>query len=156
MRFTRVLRTVAVFEAAKGLLVLMVGFGLFSLMHQNSQQLAQQLIAHFNLNPAHRYSQIFIELAGQLNDGRLWMLAGFALLYTVVRFIEAFGLWHARPWAEWFAALSGAIYIPFELHELWHRPSWLTAATLLVNVAIVSFMIYGLRHAEQIAAEVVG
>jgi uncharacterized membrane protein (DUF2068 family) len=155
MRFSRVLRTVAVFEAAKGLLVLMVGFGLFSLVHRNIEQLAQHLIAYFNLNPTHHYSQIFIELAGQLNAGRLWMLAGFALLYTLVRFIEAFGLWHARPWAEWFAALSGAIYIPFELHELWHRPSWLSAAALLINVAIVSFMIYGLRHAEQIAAEVV-
>jgi uncharacterized membrane protein (DUF2068 family) len=155
MRFSRVLRTVAVFEAAKGLLVLMLGFGLISLLHRNIQQMAQQLIAHFNLNPEHHYSRIFIDLAGQLNDGRLWLLAGFALLYTVVRFIEAFGLWHARPWAEWFAALSGGIYIPFELHELWHRPSLITAATLLVNLAIVLLMIYGLRHADQIAAEVI-
>jgi uncharacterized membrane protein (DUF2068 family) len=155
MRFSRVLRTVAVFEAIKGLLVLMIGFGLMSLLHRNNEQLAQQIIAHFHLNPEHHYSRIFIDLAGQLNDARLWMFAGFALLYTVVRFIEAFGLWHARPWAEWFAALSGAIYIPFELHELWHRPSWLTLVTLLVNIAVVAFMIYGLRHTEQIAAEVV-
>lgn len=153
MRFTRVLRTVAVFEAAKGLLVLAVGFGLFSLLHRDIQALAQQLIAHFHLNPEHHYSRIFIELAAKLNDSRLWVLSGFALLYTAVRFIEAYGLWHARSWAEWFAALSGGIYIPFELHELWHRPSWLSALTLLVNVLIVLFMIYGLRHADEIAAE---
>jgi len=155
MRFSRVLRTVAVFEATKGLLVLMIGFGLFSLVHRDIPQLAQQLIAHFNLNPEHHYSRVFIELAEQLNDGRLWMLASFAVFYTVVRFIEAYGLWYARRWAEWFAALSGGIYIPFELRELWHRPSWVSALTLLINIAVVSFMIYGLRHAEQIAAEVV-
>lgn len=156
MRFARVLRTVAVFEAAKGLLVLMVGFGLLSLLHRDIQALAQQLIGHFHLNPAHHYSRVFIELAAKLSDSRVWVLSGFALLYTIVRCIEAYGLWHARPWAEWFAALSGGIYIPFELHELWHRATWVSAATLSVNVLIVLFMIYGLRHADEIAAEEIG
>jgi uncharacterized membrane protein (DUF2068 family) len=153
MRFSRVLRTVAVFEAAKGLLVLTVGFGLFSLLHHDIQALAEQLVTHFHLDPAGHYPHIFIELAAQVNDGRLWMLSGFALLYTIVRLVEAYGLWHARSWAEWLAALSGGIYIPFELREVWHRPGLITAATLAVNVLIVLFMIYGLRHADEIAAE---
>ncbi|MGE3531809.1 MAG: DUF2127 domain-containing protein [Steroidobacteraceae bacterium] len=147
------LRSVAVFEAAKGTLVLLVGGGLFSLLHQNIQALAERVVAHFHLDPAGRYPRIFVDLAAQLNDARLWMLAGFALLYAVVRFIEAYGLWHARRWAEWFAALSGGIYIPFEVHELFERVNWLRVLTLLANVLIVLFMIYGLRHADEIAAE---
>lgn len=153
MRFSRVLRGVAVFEAAKGLFVLLVGGGLLSLLHRDIEALAEQVIAHFHMDPASRYPRIFIDLAAQMHDGRLWLLAGFALFYAIVRFIEAYGLWRARSWAEWFAALSGGIYIPFELRELWTRPSLLSALTLVVNVLIVLFMIYGLRHADEIAAE---
>ncbi len=153
MRFSRVLRTVAIFEAAKGLLVLAMGGGLFALLHKNVQALAEQIISHFHLDPAAHYPRIFIDLAGRVNDAHLWLIAGLALLYAVVRFIEAYGLWQARPWAEWFAALSGAIYIPFEIRELLLRVNWLTVTTPLINVAIVAFMVYGLRHAEEIAAE---
>ena len=153
MRFTRVLRSVAVFEATKGLLVLMLGFGLFSLLHHDIRALTQQLLAHFHLNPEHRYSRIFLALANQLSDGKLWLWASFALLYTTVRFVEAYGLWHGRPWAEWFAALSGGIYIPFELRELWYSPNWISVVVLLINVLVVAFMLYGLRHQDEIAAE---
>jgi len=33
-----------------------------------------------------------------------------ALLYSVVRFIEAYGLWLLRPWAEWFGLLTGGAW----------------------------------------------
>jgi hypothetical protein len=39
-------------------------------------------------------------------------------LYVLVRFVEAYGLWHYKEWAKWVSALSGEIYIPFELLEL--------------------------------------
>ena len=48
----------------------------------------------------------------------------------------------ARAWAEWFAAASGAIYVPFELAELYHRVTWIALGALIVNVAIVGVMFY--------------
>lgn len=153
VRFSSVLRTVAIFEAAKGALVLLVGFGLFSLLHVDVERLAEKLVMHFHLDAANRYPRVFLNLAAQVTDGKLWVLAIFAVVYAAVRFTEAYGLWKARPWAEWFAALSGAIYIPFELREISHNVSWLTVGTLVINVTIVSFMVYGLRHAPEIAAE---
>lgn len=154
MHFSSVLRSVAIFEATKGVLVLLVGGGLFSMLHHRDVELvAEKLVSHFHLNAASRYPQIFLDLAGQLTDGKLWVLAGFATAYAAVRFVEAYGLWNSRPWAEWFAALSGGIYIPFELREVSRHVSWWSVSTLLVNVAIVCFMIYGLRHTAEIQAE---
>jgi uncharacterized membrane protein (DUF2068 family) len=153
MQFFRVLRTVAVYEAAKGVLVLMLGGGLLRLLHKDVRALAEQLINHFHLNPDGHYSRIFIALAGHINDGHLWLFGGLALLYAMVRFVEAYGLWFGRRWAEWFAALSGAIYIPFEISEVLRRPNWLSVVALLVNVAIVAFMVYGIRHQDEIAAQ---
>ena len=145
MHLSSALRTIALLEAAKGALVLLVGFGLLSLFHHDVQRFAERLVAHAHLNPASRYPRVFIDAAGQLTDGRLLLFAAGAAVYSSVRFIEAYGLWYARRWAEWFAALSSGIYVPIELFELFERVTWLSLGALVLNAAIVVFMIMSLR-----------
>jgi uncharacterized membrane protein (DUF2068 family) len=142
------LRTVAVIEAAKGILVLLVGFGLLSLVHHDIQHFAERVITHFHLNPAAHYPHIFIEAASKLTDARLLLIAAGAAAYSLVRFIEAYGLWYARRWAEWFAALSGSIYVPIELFELYKRFTWLSLGALIVNLVIVVFALYCAFHTD--------
>jgi len=48
-------RTIAFFEALKGMLVLAAGFGLLSLVQQDLQAAAERLVRLFHLNPAHHY-----------------------------------------------------------------------------------------------------
>lgn len=146
MRLAQGIRTVAAIEAAKGLVVLLAGFGLFSLLHRDVQQFAETLVRHAHLNPASHTPHVFIDYAGRLNDARLQQLAAAALAYSAVRLVEAYGLWFERMWGEGFAAASGAIYLPFELRELIHRPSLLSACLLLVNLGVVLFMVYSLRR----------
>jgi uncharacterized membrane protein (DUF2068 family) len=75
------------------------------------------------------------------------LIAAGAGVYSLARFIEAYGLWHAKRWAQWFAAVSGGIYVPFELFELYERVTWLSLGALMLNLAIVAFMLYHLFHA---------
>lgn len=149
MRFSKTLRSVAMLEAAKGLLVLVVGCGLLSLLHHDVQRFAERLVGHLHLNPAAHYPRIFIDLANKLSDNRLLGLAAGAALYSVARFIEAYGLWFARRWAEWFAAISAGIYVPFEIFELYERVSWLSLGALAINVAIVAIMLYFLFQKDR-------
>ncbi|MEX5747311.1 DUF2127 domain-containing protein [Massilia sp. X63] len=146
MHLAQGLRTVAVLEAAKGAVVLLTGFGLFALLHQDVQRFAEALVRHAHLNPASHTPRVFIDYAGRLDDARLMQLAAAALAYSAVRLVEAYGLWHGRAWGEAFAALSGAIYLPFELDELLRRPGLLSIGLLALNLAIVAFMVYSLRR----------
>ncbi len=139
-RTVRGVRVVAVFEAAKGALVVAAGLGLLSLLHRDLQELAERLVRHSHLNPAHHYPRIFIEAASRMSDSRLVLLAALAFLYSTVRFVEAWGLWHARVWAEWFAIVSGSLYLPVEVYELFRRPTWTRAAVFLVNLSIVAYL----------------
>lgn len=141
-------RAIAVLEAAKGGLVLVVGFGLLSLVHHDAQQIAEQIVGHLHLNPANRYPRIFVAAAAAVSDARLMLLAGGATAYALVRFVEAFGLWRGRRWAEWFAAVSGAIYMPFELYALVDRVSWLSVGALCVNAFVVGYMARALRRSR--------
>ncbi len=146
------LRPIAVFEAFKGAIVLIAGFGLLSFLDRDNEVYAEQIIRHLHLNPASRYPQIFITAMARLEDSHLWALAGFAALYAVVRFVEAFGLWYERRWAEWLAALSGAVYVPVEIYELAHRVTWLRIGALVVNLAVVAYMAWLLTENRRRAA----
>jgi uncharacterized membrane protein (DUF2068 family) len=133
---------VAAFEAAKGLLVMATGLGLLSLLHHDVQRAAESVVRHLHLNPARHYPRVFLEAAAELTDTRLWLLASGAFAYAVVRGVEAYGLWRARAWAEWFAILSGAVYLPIEIYELIHHATAPKAVVLLVNVGIVGYVCY--------------
>lgn len=152
MRLSRTIRAVALFEAAKGALILLAGFGALSLVHHDTQRFAEQLVGHLHLNPAKHYPHIFIDTAAHLTAARLWVLATLAAAYALVRFVEAYGLWRGRRWAEWFAAVSGGIYIPFELYELIERGTWLSLGALVVNLVIVGLMINALLRAHSVEA----
>jgi uncharacterized membrane protein (DUF2068 family) len=145
MKLQGAVRAVALVEGAKGALVLLAGAGALSLVHRDVELLAVRLLEHLHLNPAKRYPQIFIDSAAKLTDARLWTLAAFAAAYGAIRLAEAYGLWRGKRWAEWLAALSGGVYIPFELYELWLKPGWLPAAAFAINVVVVALMAGALR-----------
>jgi len=142
-RGRRAIRLVAGVEAAKGLVVLLAATGLLALVHHDLNELAARLVAFTHLNPAAKYPRIFLDAVEQVPQARLAWLAGLAAGaagYAAVRLVEAWGLWRARPWAEWLAALSGAVYVPFEMAELVHRPGALAAGVLTVNLMVVALM----------------
>lgn len=146
MRFSSAIRAVALLEAAKGVLILLVGLGLFSLAPGDVQRAAEALVTHAHLNPAAHYPRIFLDLAGRVTDARLLLLAAGAMVYASARFVESYGLWLERRWAEWFAAFSGGIYIPFELIEIHGHVSYLSVGALILNMAVVALMVYRLHH----------
>ncbi len=131
------LRVVAAFEAGKGALVLATAGTFLEFIHTGMQHGAEQLVRHFHLNPASRYPRIFLDFASNLNDSRLFVLALGAAGYALVRFVEAYGLWHGKRWAWLFGFASAAMYVPVEIFELAKHVSWAGLAVLSVNALIL-------------------
>ena len=140
------MRTVALFEAARGALVFIAGLGLLTLINRDVQEIAERAVRFSHLNPASRYPRIFLDAAAHVTNGKLWMMALAAAVYALVRGIEAYGLWLERRWAEWFALLAGGLYLPVEIYELFRGLSWIKVGVFTTNVAIVAYMIYALLH----------
>jgi len=154
-RQRRVLRMVASFEMAKGLVVLLAAVGLLSLAHRDLWDVSATLLRLLHIHHTHHYWEVFIKLATRVQDEKLWIVAVGCVLYSALRFVEAYGLWLARAWAEWVAFVSGLIYLPFELYELWRGVTLFRIAILMVNLGIVFYMLM-LRlqaHAKRCAAE---
>jgi uncharacterized membrane protein (DUF2068 family) len=124
------LRAVAAFEAFKGLIVLLLLVALLA-VHQRIEDYAEDLLYHLHIDFDRNYAQRILEGASRLSDSPLWTVGIAATLYAMVRFVEAWGLWNRRVWAEWFALLSGALYLP-----------WEHVAILCTNIVIVLYMLF--------------
>jgi uncharacterized membrane protein (DUF2068 family) len=139
-------RAIALIEATKGAVVLLAGFGLLALIHEDVQTLAEMLVGRLHLDAARKYPRIFIDAASHMTDARLWLLAGLAMLYACARAVEAYGLWRGRRWAEWFALVTALIYVPLEILAIIHRVTWIKVLALVVNSLVVGYMAYVLYH----------
>jgi uncharacterized membrane protein (DUF2068 family) len=134
-------RTVASFEFTKGIVVLLAGLGVFSMRHKDIWGVAESFLEFVHANPHHHFVGIFIDLVYRISDIRVWKIVLLASLYVILRFVEAYGLWYIRPWAEWLAIASGSIYIPFEVADLMRRPDLIRLLIIVINVAIVLYML---------------
>ena len=61
-------------------------------------------------------------------------------MYSVVRLVEAVGLWLRKSWAEWFAVLTGGMYIPIEIFEVVRGVTWPKVTVLVINLGVVSYL----------------
>jgi len=136
-----VLRAIAMFEVTKAAIVLLLGCGVFVLMHKNLNGIAERVGQVVHVNPEGKLSNLFFGLASHASDRNLWVLALSTLAYASVMSTEAYGLWRERAWAQWFSLLSTALYVPPELYWILRNPSWLKCAVLVTNIVMFLFML---------------
>jgi uncharacterized membrane protein (DUF2068 family) len=136
------IHTIAIFEAFKGLIVLIAGFALLQLLHGELQIIADRIVKHLHMNPLRHNPHLFLDAIAGISDSKLRLFAAYAFTYSILRFVEAYGLWHYKTWAEWFAILSGGIYIPIEILGLFRHATIIKGIVFIINLAIVMFLIY--------------
>jgi uncharacterized membrane protein (DUF2068 family) len=138
-RRLQALRTVALMEFAKGVAVLAAAISLYWV---DPTDVVGAFLDFLHISPDRPIAQMLLHSADSLGNARLWSVILIACIYSALRFAEAVGLWRARPWAEWIALVSGAMYLPFEVFKLAHKISPLHVSILLINLAVVAYMFY--------------
>jgi uncharacterized membrane protein (DUF2068 family) len=80
-----------------------------------------------------------------LSKGTLELVgAGLAGL-AVIEGVEAVGLWYQRRWAEYLTFVVTTALIPLEIYELTATASWFKVVALIVNLAIVAYLLVAKR-----------
>jgi uncharacterized membrane protein (DUF2068 family) len=81
----------------------------------------------------------------ELDPKAVKVLLATAIAYAVVEGVEAYGLWRAKRWAEYLTALATAGFLPFEINELRKRVTVVRLGALIVNIAILVYLVYAKR-----------
>jgi uncharacterized membrane protein (DUF2068 family) len=66
-------------------------------------------------------------------------------LYAAIELIEAVGLWLAKRWGEYFAAVATGLFLPVEIYELTERATNFKIATFALNVLAVIYLVWTKR-----------
>jgi uncharacterized membrane protein (DUF2068 family) len=85
-----------------------------------------------------------------LPRGHAKTLAGGTLLYALLFAVEGTGLLWKKRWAEWLTVVATGSFVPLEVWEVAHRPGVIKALVLIVNLAVVWFLV---RHLSARPAE---
>jgi uncharacterized membrane protein (DUF2068 family) len=71
---------------------------------------------------------------------------GFLLVaYAALEAVEMVGLWLAKRWAEYLTFVATLLFVPFEVYELQSSFGTFKLVTLIVNVAVVVYLLLGKR-----------
>ncbi|MFZ5657718.1 MAG: DUF2127 domain-containing protein [Pseudomonadota bacterium] len=136
-------RWVAVFEAAKGMLGIVVAVAVLSIGPEALSRGWKALLRALHLS-TDRGAGAW--LAERITIDNVSLAAAIAVVYASIRFIEAWGLWHRRRWASWLGCIGAAIYLPFDVLALVQVPGAITLSILGINLLIVGVLWHDLRR----------
>jgi uncharacterized membrane protein (DUF2068 family) len=141
-------RIIAVFKLLKGLLLLAAGIGAMRLMHKDVADLLVRWAEQLHIDPAGRLVERLAAGVSDVDDRRLLALGIGMLFYAGLLLTEGVGLLRGKRWAEYLTVIATALLIPLEIYEIIRRMTLTRVTALVVNAAIVWYLIGRLRGAK--------
>ena len=140
------LAVIAVFKVVKGLLLLLLGLGLLKLVHAEIATLFSLLIEALHLNADSHLIHALVLKVDALQPHTVFLAGLVSLGYAAMLLVEGIGLWLEFTWAAYLTAVSTSLLLPFELYEVIERVSMLRVGVLLLNLAIVFYLVSQLKQ----------
>jgi uncharacterized membrane protein (DUF2068 family) len=137
---------IAAFKFFKGLALLAVGIGTLNLIHKNVAAQIEEWIELLQVDPQNHYIHRILEKLSKLDARRLKELSVGTFFYSALFLTEGIGLGLRKRWAEYLTIVSTSLFIPLEVYELAKRGTPMKGILLLVNAAIVAYLVKELRR----------
>jgi uncharacterized membrane protein (DUF2068 family) len=148
------LRLIAIFKLVKALTLIAVGVGALRLIHDsNVAEGVTQMAARFGFNPGGRYLDHALAKIANLPPRDFRDLGIGSFVYAALFLTEGLGLWLAKPWAEWFTAVITGSLVPLEIFEIHRHPTIIKVIVLLLNIAIVAYLVLRIRKEQSSPTE---
>jgi uncharacterized membrane protein (DUF2068 family) len=142
---TWTVRLIAIDKLSKGTILILVALRMLTLLGQDVHEWAVEFVSRHGIDVGNRYAQLVLERLIGVGTKQLITWSSVALVYSLVLFVEGFGLWYQKRWAEYITAIGTALLIPLELYEIYERFTWIRMAIIVVNVFIVWYLSTRLR-----------
>jgi uncharacterized membrane protein (DUF2068 family) len=139
------LRLIALFKLVKAALLIAVGVGALRLLHKDVAGAVEHWVELLRLDPNNHYIDTALEKASYLTPDKIKELGLGSMIYAALFLTEGIGLWLEKRWAEWLTIFITSSLIPVEVYEIYHHPTSVKFAVLLINIAIVTYLLYRIR-----------
>jgi uncharacterized membrane protein (DUF2068 family) len=141
---TKLFRLIAIFKLLKALFLIAVGIAALKLVHTDVASVLEKLVAMFGLGPGSRYVGRTLLEAAALTPTKIKDIAVGSFIYAGLFLTEGIGLWLLKRWAAWFTVIITSSLVPVEVYELYRHPTAVKVLVLIINVAVVAYLLYPL------------
>ena len=136
---------IGLFKLLKALLLIAVGIGALKLLHKNVGEVVTHWVEILRVDPDNEFIHPILSRLFRVDQKQLKELSAGTFFYAALLLTEGIGLLMRKHWAEYFTVITTAALIPLELYELAKNVTITRVIVLLVNIAIVIYLMWRLR-----------
>jgi uncharacterized membrane protein (DUF2068 family) len=137
---------IAILKLLKGASLLAIAIGALHFLHRDMEQLVNHWVDVLNVDPDSRYFRHIIEKLVAIDDRQLKAISAGSFFYSALLLTEGVGLMLEKHWAEYLTIIATASFIPLEIYEIFHHFRWAKIVLLLVNLAIVAYLVWVVKR----------
>jgi uncharacterized membrane protein (DUF2068 family) len=142
----RLLPWIAAERSVRAVLLVAIGLVLITHPHTDWGRTITDATNRLGFDPRSNGIQRVIAKVRAISPDKYTVFGIIAIAYGVLEGVEGYGLWRRRPWAEYLTVVATSLLFIPEIDEIAKSPTFLKAAALLVNLAVVAYLVYRLRR----------
>jgi uncharacterized membrane protein (DUF2068 family) len=142
----RGLLLIGLFKLAKAIFFFGIGVGAIHLLHKDLQDEVMRLALRFKFDPESRFVSLLLDKVDLIDAHRLRQISVATFGYSALALTEGVGLLLEKVWAEYLTLILTISFLPWELYELARKPDWFRLSLLLINLAVLGYLVWLLRR----------
>jgi uncharacterized membrane protein (DUF2068 family) len=140
-----VLVLIALFKLVKALALIAVGVGALKYLHKDLAASVLHWVNVLRVDPDNRFIQPILAKAFSVTPKQLKELSAGTFFYAALLLIEGIGLPLRKHWAEYFTIITTGALLPLEVYELVKHVTMAKIIVLVINAAIVWYLVVRVR-----------
>ena len=137
----------------KGSLLLALAFGALSLLHKDVASHVQHWLDQLRIDPDNQFIGTVLSRLQLIHTKELKELRALGAGYAALFLTEGTGLLFRKRWAEWLTIVATSSLMPLELYEFMKKFTAIRLTLLVINAAVVLFLIYRVQQKQRRQSE---
>src|SRR5271154_3763020 len=148
----RGLLLIGLFKLAKAIFFFGIGVGAIHLLHKDLEDEVMRWALRFRFDPESRFVALLLDKVDLIDAHRLRQISVATFGYSALALTEGIGLLLEQVWAEYLTLILTVSFLPWELYELARKPDWFRLNLLLINLAVLGYLVWLLRRKKLLSA----
>ncbi len=137
---------IGLFKLIKAVFFFCVGIGAMHLLHKDLSDIVMRVATALRFDPESRVVSLLMDKVDLIDAHRLREIGFATFAYSGLALTEGVGLLMEKVWAEYLTLILTISFLPWELYELARQPSWFRVGLLVINLAVLWYLVWLLRR----------
>lgn len=133
---------IGIWKLLEAALFIVLGIGALKLVHEDLVDVVARFFTDLRFDPESRFVNLILEKVALIDPHRLKQISIAIFAASALHLTEGIGLVLRKVWAEYVTLILTASFLPWELFGVVRHATWLRIVIMLLNVAVVMYLVF--------------